>query len=198
MFKSIATATLLGALVFGSSFTGKLSTDLKVNTAKSTLHWFATKVTGKHDGMVKLASGTVKSDGKMVTGGSFDIDMSTLTVVDITDKETNGKFLGHLMSDDFFSVAKHKTAHLEILKVVSTGGNQFNVTGELTIKGIKNEVTFPATITTTAKSVTAKAKITLDRTKWDIKFNSGKFFEGLGDKVINDDFVIDLDLVAGS
>jgi polyisoprenoid-binding protein YceI len=198
MLKSIAAATLLGALVFGSSFTGKLSTDLKVNTAKSNLHWFATKVTGKHDGTVKLSAGTIKTDGKTVTGGSFDVDMSTLVVLDITDKETNGKLLGHLMSDDFFSAAKHKTAHFDISKVVSKGGANYDVTGDLTIKGIKNEVTFPATITASAKSVTAKAKITLDRTKWDIKYGSGKFFEGLGDKVIHDDFVIELDLVAGS
>jgi polyisoprenoid-binding protein YceI len=197
-FKSIAAATLMGALVLGSSFTGKLSGSFKVNTEKTTLKWFATKVTGKHDGSVKLASGTLNSDGKSVTGGSFDIDMTSLVVADIADPGTNGKLLGHLKSEDFFSVDKHKTAHFEITKVAPKSGNEFEVSGKMTIKGITQDISFPATITTTAKEVKANAKITLDRTKWDIRYGSGKFFEGLGDRVINDDFVIELNLVAGA
>ena len=197
-FKSIAAAALMGALVLGSSFTGKLSGSFKVNTEKSTLKWFATKVTGKHDGSVKLSSGSIKSDGKSVTGGSFDIDMTSLVVADLTDPGMNGKLLGHLKSDDFFSVEKHKTAHFEITKVTAKSGNEFEVAGKMTIKGITQDISFPATITTTAKEVKANAKITLDRTKWDIRYGSGKFFEGLGDKVIHDDFVIELNLVAGA
>jgi len=198
MFKSIAAASLIGALVLGSSFTGKISGSFKVNTEKSTLKWFATKVTGKHDGSVKLASGIIKSDGKTVTGGSFDIDMTSLVVVDLTDPGMNSKLLGHLKSDDFFSVDKNKTAHFEITKVSPKSGNEFDVTGKMTIKGITQEISFPATIMTTAKEVKANAKITLDRTKWDIRYGSGKFFEGLGDKVIHDDFVIELNLIAGA
>jgi len=101
-----------------------------------------------------------------------------------------------LKSDDFFSVEKNKTAHFEITKVTSKSGNDFDLTGKMTIKGITQEITFPATIITTAKEVKATAKITLDRTKWDIKYGSGKFFEGLGDKIIHDDFVIELNLQA--
>jgi len=196
-FKSLAAVVLVGSLLVGSSFTSKLNS-FKVNVAKSTLNWVATKVTGKHNGTLKLANGSLESNGKMVTGGTFDIDMNSLVCLDLTDKETNGKFVGHLRSDDFFSIEKHKTAHFEIQKVVPTKGNDYDVTGKLTIKGITNEVTFPATITTTPKGVKASAKITVDRTKFDIKYGSGKFFEGLGDKVINDDFTIDLNLEAGA
>jgi polyisoprenoid-binding protein YceI len=196
-FKSLVAVVLVGSLLVGSSFTSKVN-NFKVNVAKSTLNWVATKVTGKHNGTLKLASGSLESNGKMVTGGTFDIDMNSLVCLDLTDKETNGKFVGHLRSDDFFSIEKHKTAHFEIQKVVPTKGNEYDVTGKLTIKGISNEVTFPATITTTPKGVKASAKITVDRTKFDIKYGSGKFFEGLGDKVINDDFTIDLNLEAGA
>jgi polyisoprenoid-binding protein YceI len=196
-FKSLAAMALVGSLLVGSAFTGKVSGGFKVNVAKSTLKWVASKVTGKHDGTLKLASGSLESNGKMVTGGTFDIDMNSLVCTDITDKETNGKFLGHLRSEEFFSIDKHKTAHFEIQKVVPTKGNEYDVTGKLTIKGITNEVTFPATITTSPKGVKATAKITVDRTKFDIKYGSGKFFEGLGDRVINDDFTIDLNLEAG-
>jgi len=197
-FKSLATVALIASLLIGSAFTGKMTSAFKVNVKKSNLKWLATKVTGKHDGTLKLAGGSLESNGKIVTGGSFDIDMNSLVCTDITDKETNGKFLGHLRSEDFFSIEKHKTAHFEIQKVTPKTGNEYDVTGKLTIKGITNEITFPATIITTAKGVKASAKITVDRTRYDIKYGSGKFFEGLGDKAIYDDFIIDLNLEAGA
>jgi polyisoprenoid-binding protein YceI len=195
--KSITVGALATLLLIGSSFTAKLASTYKVNTAKTSLKWYASKVTGKHDGTINLANGTLTTNGKSLTGGNFEIDMNTIVCKDLTDKETNGKLIGHLKSDDFFSVEKHKTAKFEIMKVVPKAGNEYTIAGKMTIKGITEEISFPATITTTDKEVKAKAKITLDRTKWDIRYGSGKFFEGLGDKVINDDFIIDLDLVAG-
>lgn len=196
-FKTLAMTALLSVFALGSAFNGKpATTTFKVNTEKSDLHWYATKVTGKHDGKVKLASGTLITNGKDVTGGKFDIDMTTITVLDLpADNEYNGKLLGHLKSDDFFSVEKHNKAHFEITKVAAKG-NEFMVTGKMTIKGITNEITFPATISNSGKMITAKAKIVLDRTKWDVRYGSGKFFENLGDKAIHDDFTIDLNLVA--
>jgi polyisoprenoid-binding protein YceI len=197
-FRFISSVLLVGMLLAGSSFSGKLNSSFKVNVAKSSLKWFATKVTGKHDGQIKLISGTLSTKGNMISGGSFDIDMGSISCRDIEDKETNGKFLGHLKSPDFFDAGNHKTANFEIQKVVPKSGNEFEVTGKMTIKGISNEISFPATITNNGKEIRAKAKITLDRTKWDIRYGSGKFFEGLGDKIIHDDFVIELDMVANS
>jgi polyisoprenoid-binding protein YceI len=195
-FKPVAALLIAGLMFAGSSFTGKLNPSFKVNVAKTSVKWFATKVTGKHDGAVKLASGTLETNGKQVTGGQFEIDMNSITCRDLEDKETNGKFIGHMKSPDFFDVANHKTAKFEIMKVVPKSGNEYEVSGKMTIKGISNEITFPANITTSAKEVKANAKITLDRTKWDVRYGSGKFFEGLGDKIIHDDFVIELDMVA--
>jgi polyisoprenoid-binding protein YceI len=192
------TLALLSTFVLATAFNGKKAETLKVNTAKTTLKWLATKVTGKHDGTVKLASGSLMSNGKQITGGSFDIDMTTLVCNDLTDKETNAKFIGHLKSEDFFSVGKHKTAHFEITSVTPKTGSEYEVAGKMTIKGITKDISFPANITVTGKTAKATAKITLDRTLWDIRYGSGKFFEGLGDKVIHDDFVIDLNLEAGA
>ena len=196
--KFFSIALIAGMFIAASSFSGKLNSNFKVNAAKSSLKWFASKVTGKHDGQIKLTSGTLNTNGKMVTGGSFEIDMNSITCRDIEDKETNGNFIGHMKSADFFDAGNHKTASFEIQKVVPKSGNEFEVTGKMTIKGISNEISFPATITNTGKEIRAKAKITLDRTKWDIRYGSGKFFEGLGDKIIHDDFVIELDMVANA
>jgi len=194
--KSLATAALLSAFALGVAFTGKLApTTFKANTEKSNLHWYATKVTGKHDGFVKLASGSLITNGKTVTGGQFEIDMTTISVADLpADNEYNGKLVGHLKSEDFFSVEKHNKA-LFVISKVTPKGSEFMITGKMTIKGIANDISFPATITNTGKQISAKAKIVLDRTKWDIRYGSGKFFENIGDKAIHDDFTIELNLV---
>jgi polyisoprenoid-binding protein YceI len=168
----------------------------KVDAAKSNITWLAKKVTGEHSGRLTFQSGTVLTDGKALTGGTFTVDMTTLIVTDITDKETNGKLVGHLNSPDFFDVAGHKTSTLAIKNVKATGKDTYDVTADLTIKGITKPVTFPATVTITGSNVTAKATVKVDRTNYDIKYGSGKFFEGLGDKVIYDDFTIDLNVVA--
>lgn len=169
---------------------------LAVDTKSSTVTWGAKKVTGTHAGTVPLTSGALIVDNDKLKGGNFVIDVKSLVVTDITDKEMNGKLTGHLKSDDFFSVEKHPQAKLVITSVTPKGGDAYDVTGKLTIKGITEDVKFPATVKSDAKKVTAIAKVTVDRTKYDIKFRSSNFFENLGDKAIDNDFTLDVNLVA--
>jgi polyisoprenoid-binding protein YceI len=170
----------------------------KVNTEASTLVWLAKKVTGEHTGTLKLASGTIETAGNKLTGGTFAVNMESITVTDLKDAEYNGKLVGHLKSPDFFDIANHKTATL-VIKSVKAGkeANAYDVTGDLTIKGITKPITFPATVTISADKVVAVAKVTVDRTNYDIKYGSGKFFANIGDKAIYDDFTLDLNVVAG-
>jgi len=169
---------------------------LAVDTKSSTITWGAKKVTGTHAGTVPVESGTLIVDGDKLKGGTFVADVKSLVVTDVTDKEMNGKLTGHLKSDDFFSVEKHPQAKLVISSVTPKGGDAYDVTGKLTIKGITQDVKFPATVKADAKKVTAVAKVTVDRTKYDIKFRSANFFENLGDKAIDNDFTLDVNLVA--
>lgn len=169
---------------------------LAVDTKSSTVVWGAKKVTGTHAGTVPLTSGSLIVDNDKLKGGNFVIDVKSLVVTDVTDKEMNGKLTGHLKSDDFFSVEKHPQAKLVISSVTPKGGNAYDVTGKLTIKGITQDVKFPATVKADSKKVTANAKVTVDRTKYDIKFRSANFFENLGDKAIDNDFTLDVNLVA--
>lgn len=169
---------------------------LAVDTKSSTIVWGAKKVTGTHAGTVPVESGSLIIDGDKLKGGSFVADVKSLVVTDVTDKEMNGKLTGHLKSDDFFSVEKHPQAKLVISSVTPKGGSAYDVTGKLTIKGITQDVKFPATVKSDAKKVTASAKVVVDRTKYDIKFRSANFFENLGDKAIENDFTLDVNLVA--
>jgi polyisoprenoid-binding protein YceI len=166
-----------------------------VDTNATTLGWLAKKVTGQHNGKVKVESGAVTFDGVNVTGGEFIIDLSNITIEDIQGS-SNEKLLGHLKSDDFFSVAKFPTAKFLLSSVTPKSGKTFTIKGKLTIKGITNDIEFPADIVFSGKTMTATSKIKVDRTKYDIKYRSSNFFENLGDKTIYDDFELDLNLVA--
>ena len=169
---------------------------LKVDTKSSKLSWGAKKVTGTHAGDIPLTSGSLVVDGDKLKGGTFVFDVKSLTVTDVKDAEMNGKLTGHLKSPDFFSVEAHPEAKFVITSVTPKGAGAYDVTGKLTIKGITDNVTFPATVKSDAKKVTADAKIVVDRTKYDIKFRSTNFFENLGDKAIDNDFTLDVALVA--
>jgi polyisoprenoid-binding protein YceI len=176
---------------------GKVSGKFVVNATQSNLIWKAEKVTGKHDGTVKISNGEISvNDGKL-TSGSFVIDMTTMVVSDIKDANTNAKLLGHLKSDDFFSVEKNKTSTFVVTSV--TPGSQqgsYTVKGNLTIKGITKPIEFPAAILIDGNTLKATASITVDRTKYDIRYGSKSFFEGIGDKAIYDNFTMELQMVA--
>ncbi|HRE41297.1 MAG TPA: YceI family protein [Ignavibacteria bacterium] len=170
-------------------------TSVAVNSGVSVIKWVGKKVTGQHDGTINLKNGQFTVENGKLTGGQFDIDMNTLTVNDIKDAETNAKLLGHLKSDDFFSVDKFPVSTFKITKLApATEGGNYMVTGDLTIKGITKPITFPANVTINGNSVTTTANFDIDRTEFDIRYGSGKFFEGLGDKMINDNFNLTLDV----
>jgi polyisoprenoid-binding protein YceI len=168
-----------------------------VDTNATTLGWLAKKVTGQHNGKVKVTSGELTLDGVKVKGGEFTIDLTTMTIEDLQGG-SNEKLLGHLKSDDFFSVAKFPTAKFVLTSVTPKSGKTYTVKGKLTIKGITNDIEFPADITFSGKTMTATSKIKVDRTKYDIKYRSSNYFENLGDKAIYDEFELDLNLVATS
>jgi len=184
------------AVIAGPDKTKTADKTLAVDAKSSKITWGAKKVTGTHAGEIPLESGSLVVDGAKLKGGSFVFDVKNLTVTDIKDAEMNGKLTGHLKSPDFFAVESHPQAKFVITSVTPKGGDIYDVTGKLTIKGITDEVKFPATVKADGKKVVADAKIVVDRTKYDIKFRSANFFENLGDKAISNDFTLDVNLVA--
>lgn len=161
----------------------------KVNTSASSIGWLAKKVIGQHNGKVNIQEGSVMTKNGVLAGGDFIIDMKSITCDDLTDENYNKKLIGHLNSTDFFNVYEFPTASLKITKVLKLTNkiNSYNLTGDLTIKGITNSITFPATFKAVGKVFEGVAKITIDRTLWDIKYGSTNFFEGLGDKAIKNE-----------
>ena len=162
---------------------------------KSMLEWSAKKVAGAHNGTVDIKSGHVVLDGENVTDGNFEIDMNTIVDLDIENEGMNNKLVGHLKSDDFFAVVKFPVSNFKIASVTKADGHNHTIKGDLTIKGITHEIEFPATIHKTDNGYHVSAEFDIDRSKWDVRFRSAKFFQNLGDKLIYDDINYKLDLV---
>jgi len=167
-----------------------------VNKAESQVRWEASKVTGTHWGYVPLKNATLDYSGGKIKGGSFDMDMVNLTVEDLTDAKSKNSLTGHLKSDDFFSVEKFNTATFKITEAKSSNGKDYTITGNLTIKGIAQKISFPAVVAVAGKKVTATGQIKFDRTKFEIKYRSGSYFDDLADKMIYDEVKLDVKLVA--
>jgi polyisoprenoid-binding protein YceI len=188
--------TILLAALFSIVSANAFAKPTPIDTKKSVINWVGKKVTGKHNGRVWLKTGSVDLDKNTIKGGDFVIDMASIKVDDLKDPDYNGKLTGHLKSDDFFGVAAHPTSTFKItsVKPLKKDGNTHEITGDLTIKNITKSVSFPAKVDIKGNKATAKGTLKVDRTLFDVKYGSGKFFDNLGDKMINDEFEIELDI----
>ena len=168
-----------------------------VDISSSAIVWKGYKVTGEHTGTVKVKSGDLQFTGGKLSGGTFTVDMTSISVTDL-EGEWAGKLEGHLKSDDFFGVKKYPTSSFKITRVIpqDTKGN-YKIVGKLTIKNTTKEEKFFAKMTENNGKVTATGKITIDRSDYDVRYGSGSFFDDLGDKTIYDEFDLNVTLVAG-
>ncbi|MBC7388964.1 MAG: YceI family protein [Opitutaceae bacterium] len=207
-----ASGIIVSALIL-SSFLPKNKEELKSNPAelqkadtyavdinKSKIYWTGKGVGKQHTGFVTIQSGTVLIDTKTVTGGFMYINMKSITNTDIKDAGFNKNLVDHLKSPDFFFAAKFPTSTFKIIKAerldVPEGQPNYKVLGELTIKGIKKPIEFLSTIKYIKKSIVITGDAEFDRTIYDVKYNSGNFFQDLGDKLIEDKVQLKLDIHA--
>lgn len=174
----------------------------KIDIAQSKMLWTGYYLFsfGEHSGSIQLLKGDIQAEKQSITGGYFDIDMTSIKDLDMPAGDGGKDLEEHLKSNDFFASDKFPTARFEItksekIKDAHAGGPNLDITGELTIKGIKNTLTFPALVNFSEKGIQAKAKFKFDRTKWNIHYNSGKIFTDVGDGAISDAIAIELDLV---
>jgi polyisoprenoid-binding protein YceI len=178
------------AFIFLCSFTAAEAQSKKIDVSKSLITWTGKKITGEHEGTIKFKEGELIFKDNKVTGGNFVADMTTLNNTDQTGS-SKIKLEGHLKSEDFFSTYNFKTAILTFKNITNKGNNTYTVIATLIIKGISNPVIFDLII----KGKTATANFSIDRTKYDIKYGSGSYFDDLGDKTIYDLFELKVDLV---
>jgi len=176
-----------------------------VDIANSIVYWEGSKPTSKHSGVVKVSSGSLGLTGDKIVNGEITIDMNSIENTDLsgnskTNLEAHLKGTTDDQKNDFFDVRSFPTAKFEIIKVVELKGDDVAnsmVYGNLTIKDITKRVVFKAIINTSGDQISAESSLfSIDRTEWGIKYGSGKFFDNLKDKVINDEIVFSISIKA--
>jgi len=164
--------------------------NLTVDIQNSIVSWIGTKPTKQHNGTINVQSGALKVANNEIVAGEFVMDMKTVKVLDM-DEENNKNLAGHLMSEDFFKSDQHPTAKFVITKVAPykakngekplLRGTTHNITGNLTMLGNSNSITFPAKVKISEKGVKANANFNIDRTQWKVNYGSD---QSLGNKFI--------------
>lgn len=174
---------------------------LKVDTAGSAISWIGSKpVGGSHNGTVSLSGGTLIVKGDTLVSGEFVIDMKTIKDLDLTDEASKKQLVGHLESADFFDVANYPQSTFAITKAEKVEGNDsinYMISGNLKMRDAEKNIIFGAKITKendTYKAVTVP--FTIDRTQWNVKYNSKSVFAGLKDNVINDNIELQITMIA--
>jgi len=185
--KKLAIVAIVAFTTFSFTNVDVEKKEIKVENSK--LVWKGYKVAGSHEGTIAIKSGSLSFSDEKLVGGEFVVDMTTLVSTDL-EGEYKGKLEGHLKSDDFFGVANFPTATLVFKEVKATGKNSYSVTGDLTIKGKTNPITFSISI----YGSKATAALKVDRTLYDVKYGSASFFDGIKDKAIYDEFDLVSDL----
>jgi len=180
---------------------------LPVDINGSIINWEGAKPTGKHNGTIRLSGGQVYMDGGTISGGSFTLDMNSITNLDLsgdskTNLENHLKGFADGKEDHFFNVAKYPTGTFEITKVTKISGDESSthlIYGNLTLKGITKQVGFRALVGVGSNRVEVTVPpFTIDRTLWGVNYNSKTVFEGLGNKYVNDEIGLSMTLKAGT
>lgn len=174
----------------------------KFQPTQSEVAWKGQNILGdSHNGTISVKKGEFYVYNGQLLGGHVDIDMTSIVVLDIEDPGMNGRLKGHLESDDFFSVATHPIAIIEFaefqkIEGAASGEPNYRVLGNLTIKGITHGIAFDAVIDMAENKISAKSDLVFDRSKYEVRFGSGKFFDNLGDNLILDDINLNVEVVA--
>jgi polyisoprenoid-binding protein YceI len=148
---------------------------------------------GSHTGYVYISQGELMIENGQLVSCTVEVDMST---IEGDDHRSDNNLIKHLKDPDFFDVKKFPFSTIAITRVASINIEDKEITGNLTIKGITHLVSFPAKVEVNDGTVKANGKLVIDRTKWDVRYNSGKFFDNLKDQAIADDIEFNIKIVA--
>ncbi len=161
-----------------------------IETAQSLITWTGREVsTSSHYGTLDFVSGNFEISNGAIVNGEFIVDMTSINNQDMQG-DSKARLEGHLKSDDFFSVESYPTAAISINSSELISDGKWNVSADLSIKGFTHPVNFEMISSEDGWS----ANLVFDRSKYDVRFRSGSFFENLGDKLIYDDIELSVNL----
>lgn len=174
----------------------------KIDTEKSVVEWSGRNINNRHHGRITIINGEVVVSNGVPQSGLFELDMNTITNLDLQDEGWRGMLHQHLKSEDFFDVEHYPTASFELrgaaeIAGATPGTANMEIAGTLTIKGTPRPICFPAMVAAQENGILkAQAALDLDRTLWDVSYGSGKLYERLGMHLVNDLVSVELFIVA--
>jgi polyisoprenoid-binding protein YceI len=165
-----------------------------IDVATSSLKWRGENVVGKkHEGAILVKRGNITIAGEAITGGEIVIDMNTLTDVDLSGDD-KAKLEGHLKSPDFFDTAKFGEATYTIISGTKANAINYDVKGKLTIKGITQDLDCKMVVAPSGADIAVGGGFVFDRSKFDVRYGSDKFFDNLGNNMIKNEVIMTVNL----
>ena len=165
----------------------------------SDVKWEGTQLGKKHHGTIAIKEGSIQLENGVIKAGKVILDMNSITDLDM-EGEYKQKLETHLKSADFFDAATHPEAVFEISKTVKNLSDEtYNILvyGNLTIKGITKGIQFKAQLDGAEDGISVIAPaFTFDRSEFDVRYGSDKFFDNLGDKAIHNEIGLTLSIKA--
>ncbi|MBI4914072.1 MAG: YceI family protein [Acidobacteria bacterium] len=147
---------------------------------------FVAKVSGRFT----KAEGQIKVDPKDVSKSSVEVTIDAASVN--TDNEARDK---HLRSADFFEIEKFPSITFKSTSVKEVAKGKLEVTGNLTIKGVTRQVSFP--ITNAGTQEPKPGKVVAGFIDGSLKINRGDFNIKYGPGVLGEEVEIELNVEAG-
>ena len=151
----------------------------------SKIDFTGSKITASHSGGFKTFTGKISvADGNIAPPSSIEIDMNS------TWSDSN-RLTRHLKSDDFFGVETYPSSKF-VLTAAERSGEEYTITGDLTLHGVTKSIRFPAKISIADEQVNLTAEFSIMRFDFDI------VYKGKADDLIRDRVVIRLDVKANA
>ena len=176
------TTTLIGARTF--------NVDKSHSEVTFQVRHLLTKVRGRFSEF----SGAITYDEAQPTASSVAISVQAAS---IDTNEPNRDT--HLRSDDFFAVDTYPTLDFTSTQVAAAGPDRFDVTGDLTIRGVTKRVTVPVTVLGKAidpwgnEKLGLETEFTVNRKDFGLSWNAALETGGF---LVGDDVKIALSLQA--
>jgi polyisoprenoid-binding protein YceI len=186
---------------------------LAMELSQSQLTWIGTKPTGRHNGTISIAEGTLNITDDAIVGGKIVFDLNNIVALDLVENEDmHNKLVNHLKSADFFDIENHPTAIFEITGAEAIAAEEevageesefkisnptHKISGNLTMRGTTLGISFPARVSIEGGQVKAEAKFNIDRTKWGVSYgDESKVADKAKDSFIYNTVNIGFDIVA--
>jgi len=171
-----------------------------IDVDNSLLFWQGSKPTGKHEGSIKVLSGEIRTDGNELTKAVIEMDMNSIQADNMAE-EDKANLEGHLKNEDFFDVGNFPTAKFEMTKLTKLENDPTGVThliyGNMTIKDVTKNIGVKASIKTGDNLIAIKIpSFKIDRSEFNVKYKSKKFFDNLKDNFIHDEIGLSIQILA--